>query len=56
MLTGALAAPRPNIVFIFADDLGFADLGCYGGRDAPFGPVSPNLDALAAGGQRFTEG
>ena len=42
----------PNIVFIVADDLGFADLGCYGGRV----PVSPVLDALAAGGIRFTQG
>jgi len=48
--------PRPNIVFIVADDLGFADLGCYGGRDASFGSVSPVLDGLAAGGLRFTEG
>ncbi len=47
---------RPNIVFIVADDLGFADLGCYGGRPAGFGPVSPHLDALAAGGLRLTEG
>jgi arylsulfatase A-like enzyme len=47
---------RPNIVFIVADDLGFADLGCYGGRDARFGPVSPVLDQLAANGLRFTQG
>jgi arylsulfatase A-like enzyme len=47
---------RPNIVFIVADDLGFADLGCYGGRDADFGPVSPVLDGLAAKGIRFTQG
>lgn len=47
---------RPSIVFIVADDLGYADLGCYGGRAAPFGPVSPELDRLAAGGMRFTEG
>jgi len=47
---------RPNIVFIVADDLGYADLGCYGGRGAGFGPVSPQLDALAAGGLRFTQG
>ncbi|MBT2299311.1 sulfatase-like hydrolase/transferase [Variovorax paradoxus] len=47
---------RPNIVFIVADDLGFADLGCYGGRDADFGPVSPVLDRLAAKGIRFTQG
>ena len=47
---------QPNLIFIVADDLGYADLGCYGGRDASFGPVSPQLDALAAGGLRMTEG
>jgi arylsulfatase A-like enzyme len=47
---------RPNIIFIVADDLGFADLGCYGGRDAEFGPVSPVLDGLASKGLRFTQG
>ncbi|MCS6766370.1 MAG: sulfatase-like hydrolase/transferase [Candidatus Protistobacter heckmanni] len=47
---------RPNIIFIVADDLGFADLGCYGGREAEFGSVSPQLDKLAAGGLRFTDG
>ncbi len=47
---------QPNIIFIVADDLGYADLGCYGGRDAPFGKVSPRLDALAANGLRFTQG
>ena len=41
-----------NFVFIVADDLGYADLGCYGGRE----PVSPVLDALAAGGVRFVNG
>lgn len=46
----------PNIIYIVADDLGFADLGCYGGRNAQFGPVSPHIDALAAGGLRLTEG
>jgi arylsulfatase A-like enzyme len=51
-----MAAKRPNIIYIVADDLGFADLGCYGGRDADFGPVSPNLDRLAANGIRFTQG
>ncbi len=49
-------ARRPNIIFIVADDLGYADLGCYGGRDASFGPVSPVLDGLAAHGLRFTQG
>ena len=47
---------RPNIIFIVADDLGYADLGCYGGRDASFGPVSPVLDSLAAGGLKLTQG
>ncbi len=47
---------KPNIIFIVADDLGFADLGCYGGRDAEFGPVSPVLDRLAAAGLKFTQG
>jgi arylsulfatase A-like enzyme len=43
---------RPNFVFILADDLGWADLGCYGGRE----PCSPALDRLAAEGLRFTDG
>ena len=47
---------RPNIIFIVADDLGYADLGCYGGRTADFGAVSPHIDRLAAQGLRFTEG
>jgi arylsulfatase A-like enzyme len=50
---------RPNILFIVADDLGYADLGCYGGRGFDgFGreSVSPHLDALAANGMRFTQG
>jgi len=45
-----LSADHPNIVFILADDLGFSDLGCYGGEIA-----TPHLDALAAGGLRFTQ-
>jgi arylsulfatase A-like enzyme len=47
---------RPNIIFIVADDLGFADLGCYGGRNASYGAVSPVLDGLAAKGIKFTQG
>jgi arylsulfatase A-like enzyme len=50
--TALTAASRPNIVFIVADDLGYADLGCYGGR----APVSPVLDSLAVGGMKFTQG
>lgn len=42
----------PNFVFILADDLGFADLGCYGSRVQS----SPNLDRMAAEGLRFTQG
>lgn len=42
--------PRPNIVLIMSDDMGFSDLGCYGGEIQ-----TPNLDALAAGGLRFTQ-
>lgn len=42
-------APRPNIVLIMADDLGYSDLGCYGGEIS-----TPNLDQLAAGGLRFS--
>ena len=49
-------ASRPNFIFIVADDLGYADMGCYGGRDAEFGPVSPVIDSLAAQGLKFTEG
>lgn len=47
---GALAARRPNIVFILADDLGWRDLGCYGNRDF----ATPNIDRLASQGARFT--
>jgi arylsulfatase A-like enzyme len=46
----------PNFVLIVADDLGHADLGCYGGRAGTFGAVSPVLDRLAADGMRFTQG
>lgn len=45
-------AKRPNILFIVADDLGYGELGCYGGREIP----TPHLDALAAAGVRFVNG
>jgi arylsulfatase A-like enzyme len=45
----AIAADRPNIVFILADDMGPGDLGCYGGQLAP----TPNIDRMAAEGIRF---
>src|SRR4249919_3418441 len=41
---------QPNIVIIMSDDMGFSDLGCYGGEIN-----TPNLDALAANGVRFTQ-
>jgi arylsulfatase A-like enzyme len=50
MDTCEAAAPKPNVMVILADDLGFSDLGCYGGEIA-----TPNLDALAANGLRFTQ-
>src|SRR5688572_5340293 len=46
----AVAAPPPNIVIILSDDMGFSDIGCYGGELR-----TPNLDALAARGIRFTQ-
>ncbi len=45
-----VAASKPNIIYILADDLGYAELSCNGG-DAY---KTPNIDALAAGGVRFT--
>ncbi|MCA8995968.1 MAG: arylsulfatase [Planctomycetaceae bacterium] len=44
------AAPHPNILLVMADDLGFSDIGCYGGEIA-----TPNLDRLARNGLRFIQ-
>ncbi|HRT10885.1 MAG TPA: sulfatase-like hydrolase/transferase, partial [Candidatus Paceibacterota bacterium] len=44
------AASKPNILLILADDVGYSDIGCYGGEIA-----TPNLDKLAANGLRFTQ-
>ncbi len=52
LFTAGFAAPqpRPNIVVILVDDMGFSDIGCYG-SEIP----TPNLDALAANGLKFTQ-
>ncbi|MFH1922928.1 MAG: arylsulfatase [Planctomycetota bacterium] len=46
----AIAAESPNIVLVMADDMGWSDLGCYGGEIR-----TPHIDRLAAGGVRFTQ-
>ena len=52
LATTNVFAAQPNILLIVGDDMGFADLGFHGCRDIP----TPNLDALAASGVRFTNG
>lgn len=51
LLASANAAAPPNVLVILADDLGFSDLGCYGGEIE-----TPHIDRLATGGLRFTQG
>ena len=46
----SLESPRPNIIFILADDLGYGDVSCYGATRVN----TPNIDRAAAGGIRFT--
>ncbi len=48
--SAARTDPRPNIIFIMADDLGYGDLGCFGSDKIK----TPNIDRLAAEGTRFT--
>ena len=48
----AADAAKPNILIFYLDDMGWAQPGCYGGKMVP----TPNMDALAAGGMRFTSG
>jgi arylsulfatase A-like enzyme len=49
--TSARAADAPNVVLIYCDDLGYADLGCFGSRVCR----TPNIDRMAAEGVRFTD-
>ncbi len=49
--SAAFAQSQPNLLFLFADDLGYGDLACYGAPDAE----TPNLDRLARQGVRFTQ-
>ena len=44
------AQERPNVILIMADDMGYSDIGCYGGEIK-----TPNLDRLASKGMRFTQ-
>lgn len=44
-----MSSKRPNFLIILADDLGFSDVGCYGGEIK-----TPNIDKLAQNGVRFT--
>ena len=51
ILSTRCSALQPNFIVIFADDLGFGDLGCYGHPSS----LTPNIDRLAANGLRFTD-
>ena len=48
---GQTETPPPNVIFIFADDLGYGDLGCYGATKVK----TPNIDGLARDGRKFTD-
>jgi len=48
----SVSSKKPNIIIIFVDDMGYADLGCYGGKQIP----TPHIDSIAAKGVRCTNG
>lgn len=50
LTASAVAADKPNVLFILADDLGYGDLGCYGAEKVQ----TPNIDRLATEGRKFT--
>jgi arylsulfatase A-like enzyme len=51
-VSAALAADKPNVVLLYADDLGYGDVSCYGSKTIS----TPHIDRLAAEGLRFTDG
>jgi len=51
LISGKASENKPNIIFVLADDLGWAELGCYGNRFNE----TPNLDKLASEGMKFTD-
>ena len=51
-LAAAAESPKPNVLLIYGDDVGWGDLSCQGSKKIP----TPNIDKLAAGGIRFTDG
>ena len=50
-VTAIAADDRPNVIIIYADDLGYGDLGCYGANDI----ATPNIDRVARDGIKFTD-
>jgi arylsulfatase A len=50
LLQPAAAVEQPNVVIIFIDDMGYADVSCFGAQ----GYETPNIDKLAADGRKFT--
>ena len=51
ILAAQVGVAKPNIIFIMADDMGYADAGCYGGKHIQ----NPNIDRMAIEGIRFTQ-
>ena len=51
LATHAASAAKPNIIFLLTDDMGYGDVGCYGGDFVP----TPNIDRLAMEGTKFTQ-
>ena len=50
LVSSLIAIEKPNIIFILVDDMGYSDLGCYGGEIS-----TPHIDSLAQNGLRYTQ-